>query len=140
MLHIYGLPLNFSFLSHETLHNFLWVFFLFPLLLNCLLSLSQTVPFTLDSVANSIHTLFAESTPVVLQLAPSEEVNAPTQLCANLTHTHTLTLHTASRIYFTFHFLFFSGEGTIIESLGRNLVLVLTYFLTEQRHYTVLQF
>ncbi|KAI5627311.1 renin receptor, partial [Silurus asotus] len=32
-----------------------------------------SVPFTLDSVANSIHTLFAESTPVVLQLAPSEE-------------------------------------------------------------------
>ncbi|XP_060715779.1 renin receptor isoform X2 [Tachysurus vachellii] len=35
--------------------------------------LENTVPFTLDSVANSIHTLFAESTPVVLQLAPSEE-------------------------------------------------------------------
>ncbi|KAF7688329.1 renin receptor isoform X1 [Silurus meridionalis] len=35
--------------------------------------LENSVPFTLDSVANSIHTLFAESTPVVLQLAPSEE-------------------------------------------------------------------
>ncbi|XP_006639195.2 renin receptor [Lepisosteus oculatus] len=31
------------------------------------------VPFTLDSVANTVHTLFAEDTPVVLQLAPSEE-------------------------------------------------------------------
>ncbi|XP_060767167.1 renin receptor-like [Neoarius graeffei] len=37
--------------------------------------LENTVPFTLDSVANSIHTLFAESTPVVLQLAPSEEAD-----------------------------------------------------------------
>ncbi|KAF4093404.1 hypothetical protein AMELA_G00001680 [Ameiurus melas] len=36
-------------------------------------SVRESVPFTLDSVANSIHTLFAESTPVVLQLAPSEE-------------------------------------------------------------------
>ncbi|KAL7831495.1 hypothetical protein SRHO_G00309980 [Serrasalmus rhombeus] len=35
--------------------------------------LENPVPFTLDSVANTIHTLFAESTPVVLQLAPSEE-------------------------------------------------------------------
>lgn len=34
----------------------------------------QPVPFTLDSVANTVHTLFADSTPVVLQLAPSEEV------------------------------------------------------------------
>ncbi|XP_076851989.1 renin receptor [Brachyhypopomus gauderio] len=35
--------------------------------------LENPVPFTLDSVANTIHTLFAESTPVVLQLAPSQE-------------------------------------------------------------------
>ncbi|NP_998188.2 renin receptor [Danio rerio] len=35
--------------------------------------LENPVPFTLDSVANTIHTLFADSTPVVLQLAPSEE-------------------------------------------------------------------
>ncbi|XP_041936914.1 renin receptor [Alosa pseudoharengus] len=35
--------------------------------------LENPVPFTLDSVANTVHTLFAESTPVVLQLAPSEE-------------------------------------------------------------------
>ncbi|XP_051978315.1 renin receptor-like [Xyrauchen texanus] len=35
--------------------------------------LENPVPFTLDSVANTMHTLFADSTPVVLQLAPSEE-------------------------------------------------------------------
>lgn len=35
----------------------------------------QAVPFSLDSVANSIHSLFSEETPVVLQLAPSEEVS-----------------------------------------------------------------
>lgn len=35
----------------------------------------QAVPFSLDSVANAIHTLFSEETPVVLQLAPSEEVS-----------------------------------------------------------------
>uniref|UniRef100_A0A671RTN6 Renin receptor n=1 Tax=Sinocyclocheilus anshuiensis TaxID=1608454 RepID=A0A671RTN6_9TELE len=35
--------------------------------------LENPVPFTLDSVANTVHTLFAGSTPVVLQLAPSEE-------------------------------------------------------------------
>ncbi|XP_016415483.1 renin receptor-like isoform X1 [Sinocyclocheilus rhinocerous] len=35
--------------------------------------LENPVPFTLDSVANTVHTLFADSTPVVLQLAPSEE-------------------------------------------------------------------
>lgn len=34
----------------------------------------QPVPFTLDSVAETVHSLFAEDTPVVLQLAPSEEV------------------------------------------------------------------
>ncbi|XP_048349238.1 renin receptor [Sphaerodactylus townsendi] len=33
----------------------------------------NTVPFNLDSVANTIHTLFSEETPVVVQLAPSEE-------------------------------------------------------------------
>ncbi|TFK09219.1 rab9 effector protein with kelch motifs [Platysternon megacephalum] len=33
----------------------------------------NAVPFSLDSVANAIHTLFSEETPVVLQLAPSEE-------------------------------------------------------------------
>ncbi|XP_036720555.1 renin receptor-like [Balaenoptera musculus] len=33
----------------------------------------RAVPFSLDSVANSIHSLFSEETPVVLQLAPSEE-------------------------------------------------------------------
>ncbi|MBN3299636.1 RENR protein, partial [Amia calva] len=33
----------------------------------------NAVPFTLDSVANTVHTLFSEDTPVVLQLAPSEE-------------------------------------------------------------------
>uniref|UniRef100_A0A672KSF1 Renin receptor n=1 Tax=Sinocyclocheilus grahami TaxID=75366 RepID=A0A672KSF1_SINGR len=36
--------------------------------------LENPVPFTLDSVANTVHTLFAGSTPVVLQLAPSEEL------------------------------------------------------------------
>lgn len=35
--------------------------------------LENAVPFSLDSVANSIHSLFSEETPVVLQLAPSEE-------------------------------------------------------------------
>nr|XP_046220721.1 renin receptor-like [Oncorhynchus gorbuscha] len=35
--------------------------------------LENPVPFTLDSVAETVHTLFAEDTPVVLQLAPSEE-------------------------------------------------------------------
>ncbi|XP_030637378.1 renin receptor [Chanos chanos] len=35
--------------------------------------LENPVPFTLDNVANTVHTLFADSTPVVLQLAPSEE-------------------------------------------------------------------
>lgn len=35
----------------------------------------QAVPFSLDNVANAIHTLFSEETPVVLQLAPSEEVS-----------------------------------------------------------------
>ncbi|KAM4833620.1 renin receptor-like isoform 1-T3 [Thomomys bottae] len=35
--------------------------------------LENAVPFSLDSVANSIHSLFTEETPVVLQLAPSEE-------------------------------------------------------------------
>ena len=35
----------------------------------------QAVPFSLDSVANAIHNLFSEETPVVLQLAPSEEVS-----------------------------------------------------------------
>lgn len=34
----------------------------------------QPVPFTLDSVAETVHSLFNEDTPVVLQLAPSEEV------------------------------------------------------------------
>lgn len=34
----------------------------------------QPVPFTMDSVAETVHSLFAEDTPVVLQLAPSEEV------------------------------------------------------------------
>uniref|UniRef100_A0A8D0GKA0 Renin receptor n=1 Tax=Sphenodon punctatus TaxID=8508 RepID=A0A8D0GKA0_SPHPU len=33
----------------------------------------NAVPFSLDSVANAIHTLFSEETPVVLQLATSEE-------------------------------------------------------------------
>ncbi|XP_032474960.1 renin receptor isoform X4 [Phocoena sinus] len=36
-------------------------------------SVKEAVPFSLDSVANSIHSLFSEETPVVLQLAPSEE-------------------------------------------------------------------
>ncbi|XP_041343816.1 renin receptor isoform X2 [Pyrgilauda ruficollis] len=35
--------------------------------------IENAVPFSLDSVANAIHTLFSEETPVVLQLAPSEE-------------------------------------------------------------------
>ncbi|XP_042545856.1 renin receptor-like isoform X1 [Dipodomys spectabilis] len=35
--------------------------------------LENAVPFSLDSVANAIHSLFSEETPVVLQLAPSEE-------------------------------------------------------------------
>ncbi|XP_054978518.1 renin receptor [Sorex araneus] len=35
--------------------------------------LENAVPFSLDSVANAIHSLFSEDTPVVLQLAPSEE-------------------------------------------------------------------
>ncbi|NXM51865.1 RENR protein, partial [Illadopsis cleaveri] len=35
--------------------------------------IDNAVPFSLDSVANAIHTLFSEETPVVLQLAPSEE-------------------------------------------------------------------
>lgn len=34
----------------------------------------QPVPFTLDGVAETVHSLFSEDTPVVLQLAPSEEV------------------------------------------------------------------
>lgn len=34
----------------------------------------QPVPFTLDSVAETVHSLFSEDTPVVLQLAPSDEV------------------------------------------------------------------
>ncbi|XP_021088887.1 renin receptor isoform X2 [Mesocricetus auratus] len=37
--------------------------------------LENAVPFSLDSVANSIHSLFSEETPVVLQLAPSEEAD-----------------------------------------------------------------
>ncbi|XP_042125564.1 renin receptor isoform X2 [Peromyscus maniculatus bairdii] len=37
--------------------------------------LENAVPFTLDGVANSIHSLFSEETPVVLQLAPSEEAD-----------------------------------------------------------------
>ncbi|XP_077583748.1 renin receptor [Stigmatopora nigra] len=35
--------------------------------------LENPVPFTLDGVAETVHSLFAEDTPVVLQLAPSEE-------------------------------------------------------------------
>ncbi|KAM9709693.1 renin receptor [Menidia menidia] len=35
--------------------------------------LENPVPFTLDSVAETVHSLFSEYTPVVLQLAPSEE-------------------------------------------------------------------
>ncbi|KAJ8013428.1 hypothetical protein DPEC_G00053160 [Dallia pectoralis] len=35
--------------------------------------LENPVSFTLDSVAETIHSMFAEDTPVVLQLAPSEE-------------------------------------------------------------------
>uniref|UniRef100_A0A673THY3 Renin receptor n=1 Tax=Suricata suricatta TaxID=37032 RepID=A0A673THY3_SURSU len=35
--------------------------------------LENAAPFSLDSVANSIHSLFSEETPLVLQLAPSEE-------------------------------------------------------------------
>ncbi|KAJ8255427.1 hypothetical protein GJAV_G00204760 [Gymnothorax javanicus] len=35
--------------------------------------LENPVPFTLDSVANTMHELFPDNTPVVLQLAPSEE-------------------------------------------------------------------
>ncbi|XP_033367931.1 renin receptor isoform X2 [Parus major] len=35
--------------------------------------IENAVPFSLDSVANAIHALFSEETPVVLQLAPSEE-------------------------------------------------------------------
>ncbi|KAH0508746.1 Renin receptor [Microtus ochrogaster] len=37
--------------------------------------LENAVPFSLDSVASSIHSLFSEETPVVLQLAPSEELS-----------------------------------------------------------------
>ncbi|XP_053437141.1 renin receptor isoform X2 [Nycticebus coucang] len=37
--------------------------------------LENAVPFSLDSVAHSIHSLFSEETPVVLHLAPSEEVD-----------------------------------------------------------------
>uniref|UniRef100_A0A8C5KVX6 Renin receptor n=1 Tax=Jaculus jaculus TaxID=51337 RepID=A0A8C5KVX6_JACJA len=33
----------------------------------------NAVPFSLDSVANSTHSLFSEETPVALQMAPSEE-------------------------------------------------------------------
>lgn len=40
----------------------------------CLFFSMQPVPFTLDSVAETVHSLFNEDTPVVLQLAPSEEV------------------------------------------------------------------
>lgn len=36
-------------------------------------SVEDVIPFSLDSVANSIHAIFSEETPVVLQLAPSEE-------------------------------------------------------------------
>ncbi|KAM7132988.1 dynein regulatory complex protein 9 isoform 1-T5 [Molossus nigricans] len=35
--------------------------------------LENAVPISLDSVANSIHSLFSKETPVVLQLAPGEE-------------------------------------------------------------------
>ncbi|XP_038201779.1 renin receptor-like [Arvicola amphibius] len=35
--------------------------------------LENAVPFSLDSVANSIHSLFSEEAPVVLKLAPREE-------------------------------------------------------------------
>uniref|UniRef100_H3AI83 Renin receptor n=1 Tax=Latimeria chalumnae TaxID=7897 RepID=H3AI83_LATCH len=35
--------------------------------------IDNAVPFTLDSVANTIHSMFSEETPVVLQLTPSEE-------------------------------------------------------------------
>ncbi|XP_020639537.1 renin receptor [Pogona vitticeps] len=35
--------------------------------------IENAVPFSLDGVANTIHTLFSEETPVVVQLAPSEE-------------------------------------------------------------------
>lgn len=40
----------------------------------CFFFFMQPVPFTLDSVAETVHSLFNEDTPVVLQLAPSEEV------------------------------------------------------------------
>lgn len=43
----------------------------------------QAVPFSLDSVANAIHNLFSEETPVVLQLAPSEEVSIASPLIAD---------------------------------------------------------
>ncbi|MEQ2211474.1 hypothetical protein XENOCAPTIV_002721, partial [Xenoophorus captivus] len=36
--------------------------------------LENPVPFTLDGVAETVHSLFSEYTPVVLQLAPSEEL------------------------------------------------------------------
>ncbi|XP_010830580.1 PREDICTED: renin receptor-like, partial [Bison bison bison] len=45
----------------------------YGLILGSLTLKFQAVPFSLDSVANSIHSLFSEETPVVLQLAPSEE-------------------------------------------------------------------
>ncbi|XP_040838456.1 renin receptor-like isoform X1 [Ochotona curzoniae] len=35
--------------------------------------LENAVPFSLDSLADSIHSLFSEETPIVLELAPSEE-------------------------------------------------------------------
>lgn len=44
----------------------------------------QAVPFSMDSVANAIHNLFSEETPVVLQLAPSEEVSIASVLIANV--------------------------------------------------------
>ena len=47
--------------------------------------LPQPVPFTLDSVAETVHSLFAEDTPVVLQLAPSEEVSPPSDTNYTLT-------------------------------------------------------
>ncbi|XP_032888993.1 renin receptor [Amblyraja radiata] len=36
-------------------------------------TVENPVPFTLDSVSNSIHSMFSEETPVILQLTPSEE-------------------------------------------------------------------
>uniref|UniRef100_A0A672KM10 Renin receptor n=1 Tax=Sinocyclocheilus grahami TaxID=75366 RepID=A0A672KM10_SINGR len=50
--------------------------------------LENPVPFTLDSVANTVHTLFAGSTPVVLQLAPTFLSSVKLKVCIKKLQKH----------------------------------------------------